>query len=99
VKVNASDVQQLAGLGGVVVVTALVEAVKQMFPDMDKRRLPVAALGCSLIVNALAAGAVWLTAPPEGGLAMLVLTFILATILAWLGAMGLYSGGKTMLGK
>jgi hypothetical protein len=77
----------LIGLAGVPVIVALLEVFKQSFPELDRRWLPLAALGLGLTLN-LVVG-LNTGSPMAESLAL--------GLVAGLAASGLYSQGKTIL--
>ncbi len=75
-----------AGLAGVPLIVALVEAVKRTFPELEARWWPVLALAWGVALNlglAAALGRDWRTALVLG-------------VVAGLAAAGLYSGTRTL---
>jgi hypothetical protein len=71
------------------VVIAVLEAVKRMFPDLDKRWLPLLGLACSAVVQAIGIY-VAQTAPRDA---------VGYALLAALVAVGAYSSVRATLGQ
>ena len=86
---DIQTLEQLAGWGGVPVVIGLVEGAKKVCPDMDKRWLPLVALGMALL---------WQMVMYIFSLVELETAGPMVIITA-LAAVGLFSGGRATLGK
>ena len=83
------ELRDFVGLGGVPVVIALVEAVKQAVPALDKRWLPLVALALG---EAWTVGTALVFGEP-------VREAVLLGVIVGLSAVGLFSGVRATAGR
>lgn len=84
-----TDIQAVFAFGAIPMVIALLEWAKHVFPDLNKRWLPVLGLACSAVIQA--ASIYVAHVDPRDAVGW--------TILAALIAIGAYSGARATLGK
>jgi hypothetical protein len=97
--VRMANVQEYIGIAGVLLVVALVEAVKAMWPTLEKRWWPLVALVWAVLINVGAALVMLQVGTVKTPLAAALFEAVIIALVVAVSAMGLYSGSKATLGK